>query len=1515
METKNILGLDLGTNSIGWAVVEKQNAENCDCNRILGSNSRIIPMDANMQSDFAKGNSISQTAERTRYRSVRRLVERGKLRRERLHRVLAVMGFLPKHYEESLTRYGSFKKDVECKLAWEEDENGKPRFLFMESYDEMLKLFWQENPELLSSGRKIPYDWTLYYLRKKALTEAITPQELAWILLNFNQKRGYYQTRNLEEEEKKDNVVQEYLQQQVVDVVEDTGSKNGATWYMVHLESGMIYPCKSKEAPNWIGKKLELIATTYIEKDGSRKLDKDGNVKINFKKPGEDDWGLIKIKTQNDIIKSHLTVGAYIFNSLLKNPSQKIKGKLVRTIERDFYKEEICNIIEAQKQFIPQLLDKTLYKQSIDELYSQNDAYRNSISMRDFTYLLVDDILFYQRPLKSKKSLIDDCPYEGHACRDAEGNAMFKHNKCIAKSHPLFQEFRLWQFVDNLRIFESTRQDDGRFAEVDITQSLLPDKEAVANLFDYLNNLSKIKQESLLTKYFKFKKLKNKEFPYRWNYVQDREYPCNETRGGFLSQLKKNDVDTSFLNPETVERLWHLLYSISDEIELKKALRKFADKYVGLDDREKFVESMVKYPAFKSEYGAYSAKAIKKLLPVMRQGHHWDEARIDHETRERIGKIISGEADDSIANRVRDKAMALNDIADFQGLPIWLACYVVYNRHSEATSVRKWESPEDIDLYLQNFKQFSLRNPIVEQIVTETLRVVRDIWRQYGHIDEIHLEMGRDLKNPADKRKKISEQVLKNENANQRIKALLLEFMNPDYCIENVRPYSPSQQELLRIYEDTVLNDESVVVSDDIKDILNKFNQSESSKRPSHKEILRYKLWLEQQYKSPYTGQAIPLARLFTADYEIEHVIPQSKYFDDSFTNKVICEAEVNKLKDNALGFEFIKKHHGEIVQLSGGRTVNILEVDAYCNNVEETYKHNPAKRKKLLMDEIPDEFIERQLNDSRYISKFIKSLLSNIVREEGENEATSKNLIVCSGSVTDRLKKDWGINEVWNRIVMPRFERMNKITGSSEFTTTTSEGHVVPAVPFELQKGFNKKRIDHRHHAMDAIVIACTTREHVNLISNEATSSKNNAARFQLSHKLRRYEDVVADRNGERKTISVAKEFKMPWQSFPKDVETALNNAVVSFKQNLRVINKTSNYYCHYKDGKKIVDKQTKGDSWAIRKPMHKETVFGEVNLRKIKCCRLKEALLNPQRIVNKDLKEKIKSLGLLNYNEKQIKNYFEEHADEWQDVNLKKIEMYYFTEETSEHYYATRKPIDETYNVKKITEQITDTAIQKIMLRHLAKYDNDAQKAFSPEGRDDMNAHIVELNDGRPHKPIYKVRWCEKGEKFAVGQSGNKIDKYVESAKGTNLFFAVYETEACDEKTGEIVKKRSYRSIPLQEALTKQKNRQPLDDKASFILSPNDLVYVPTKEELQTNKITLPIDTNRIYKMVSNSGPQCFFVKEEIASVIQDKVELLSLNKMERALTEEMIKEICIPIKVDRLGNIIKIYKCVHD
>lgn len=1487
---KRILGLDLGTNSIGWAIVIASQTEKGieEIHSIEAAGSRIIPMDAAMLGDFDRGNSISQTAERTRLRGIRHLLERSLLRRERMHRVLDILGFLPFHYAQKLDRYGKIQNGEEPKLAWYKDATDKNRFLFTESFNEMLEDFRLIHPELI--GKKIPYDWTIYYLRKKALSHKIAKEELAWILLNFNQKRGYYQLRGEEEELFKNKKV-EYYALRVIDVI-DTGEKRGKdTWYNVVLENNWIYHRPSNVFPDWIGKTKEFIVTTDLNDDGTPKTDKEGNIKRSFRAPKEDDWTLIKEKTQSEIESSGKTVGTYIYDSILQNPNQKVRGKLVSTIERKFYKEELKQILNKQTEYHPELQNSELYRSCIEELYPSNEAYRLNIANRNFTYLFIDDILFYQRPLKTKKSLIANCPYEEHIVIDkTTGEKKTYGVKCIAKSHPLYQEFRLWQFLSNLRIYRK-----GLANDIDETSKFLKDDEDYVALFDWLNNKKTITQKSFL-KYPAFG-LKKDADNYRWNYVEDKDYLCNETRALILSYLSKADISPDFLTSDIEEKLWHILYSIDDKQELVKALNKFANTY---SLNESFAEVFHKFPPFKKEYGAYSAKAIKKILPLIRMGKYWSETNIEDETRNRIENIITGEYDEKIKNRVREKTISLTDISHFKGLPLWLVCYIVYNRHSEAKEIVKWESPDDLQKYLNSFKQHSLRNPIVEQIIMETMRTVRDIWVKYGKIDEIHIELGREMKNPADKRRKMTQQISDNENANLRIKALLMEFTNPDFEIENVRPYSPNQQEILRIYEEGVLSSVETI-PEDIDIVLKKFKESETNKRPTRKEVLRYKLWLEQKYRSPYTGQSIPLAKLFTPAYEIEHIIPQSRYFDDSLTNKVICESEVNKLKDNLLGFEFIKKYQGEIVELSFGKTVRIFTESEYKQFIKDHYVRNHNKMRKLLMDSIPEEFIARQLNDSRYISKVVKGLLSNIVREEGEEESISKNVIVCTGGVTDRLKKDWGINDVWNKIILPRFARLNEMTGTTQFTTKTINSHEVPSMPLELQKGFNKKRIDHRHHAMDAIVIACANRNIVNYLNNESASSKAKTTRYDLQTLL--CDKVKTDNNGNYKWM-----LKKPWNTFTQDVYQVLNEIVVSFKQNLRVINKASNTYIHFEDGKKAPYKQ-EGTNWAIRKPMHKDTVFSEINLRKIKTISFNEAIKHPSDIVEKDLKEKINALLAQGYDAKRIKKYFEENKEVWQDINLSKISVYYFTKESKDRYFATRKSLDTSFNKKKIEESITDTGIQKILLRHLENKDNNPDLAFSADGIDEMNRNIVELNEGKYHQPIMKVRVYEKADKFAVGKEGNKSSKFVEAAKGTNLYFAVYETELQNEVTGQITKKRSYATIPLNVVIERLKqglSPAPSDengDEPKFVLSPNDLVYVPAVNN------TDRINKGSVYKVVSFTGNRLYCIPFSVANSIVDKVEYTQLNKAEFTDEKISIKEVCIPVKVDRLGNIIKI------
>ncbi len=1529
---KKILGLDLGTNSIGWALIE-QDFEN-KAGKIIDIGSRIIPMSQDVLGKFDSGITETETKVRTAFRGVRRLRERHLLRRERLHRVLNILGYLPEHYANYIDfekNFGQFINESEPKIVYKKNETTNEfEFIFKDSYNEMLQDFSKHQPHLLKNDKKIPYDWTIYYLRKKALTEKIEKEELAWLLLNFNQKRGYYQLRGEDDVENENQLVE--FHSLLVVKVEDSGDRKNKdeVWYNVHLANGWIYRRTSKIPLDWVGKTKEFIVTTDLNDDGSIKTDKEGKEKRSFRAPAEDDWTLIKKRTELEIEKSDKTVGTYIYDTLLKNPNQKINGKLVRTIERKFYKEELKQILEKQIQEHKALQDKNLYNTCLEELYGNNENHRNNSISKDFTHLFLSDIIFYQRPLKSKKSEISDCSFETRSYV-LNGESKSSPIKCIAKSHPLFQEFRLLQFVQNLKIYAKEKEINGKLeTDVNVTREFIKTEEDWQNLFEWLNERKAIEQLPLIKYFLADLKLKPKALTeeaekYRWNYVEDKIYPCNETHSQIIARLEKvSNVPKDFLTKETEEALWHILYSVEDKKEIEIAIKTFATKH-NLD--ESFVDNFKKFPPYKKEYGSYSAKALKKLLPLMRFGKYWNENDIDANTKDRIDKLITGEYDEKIRDKVRDKAIELTTIADFKALPLWLVSYIVYDRHSESGNVQKWNSPADMEKFLkEEFKQHALRNPIVEQVIAETLRVVKDIWKSYGKsnknfFDEIHIELGREMKNPSDKRQQMTKQVTENENKNLRIKALLTELLNPEHKIENVRPYSPSQQEILKIYEDGVLNS-NITIDDDILKI-------SKAAQPTKAELTKYKLWLDQKYRSPYTGEIIPLSKLFTPAYEIEHIIPQSRFFDDSFSNKIICEAEVNKDKDNSTAFSYIKNNSGKKIELSRGKEVAIFKLEDYELFIKDNFSKTRGKMKKLLMEEIPESFIERQLNDTRYISKVVKNLLSHIVREENEQETTSKNVISSNGTITSTLKQDWGLNNVWNEIVTPRFERLNELTQSKNFGEwTNKEGKKVfqTKVPLELQKGFNKKRIDHRHHALDALVIACATRNHINLLNNEYAKAEKKSMRYDLQKTLRRTEKVIiTDKNtGQPKEINVSKEFHKPWNTFTQDARENLLSTIISFKQNIRVINKTVNYYQKIENGERVIVKQEKGESWAIRKPLHKDTVSGRVALRFKKTVQLSAAIDNYEMLVDKTLKSKIKQLIKDGFDKKKIQKFFKDIENKWNEKDITKVEIYYVDTES----VASRSKLDESFTSKRISETITDTGIQKILLNHLKKYEitNDKgvlieqpELAFSTDGIDELNKNIVALNNGKFHHPIVKVRTYEpKGNKFNVGVTGNKKDKFVEAAKGTNLFFAIYK----DDKG-----KRNYETIPLNVVIENQKQGAinnikpelcsvPMKNQNGadllFFLCPNDLVYLPLTDEMEFDFKNLNNEQKtRIYKVVSFSGTQCFLIRNDISISIANKLEFSALNKMEKSIEGIMIKEFCQKIELDRLGKIIKITK----
>lgn len=1503
---KRILGLDLGTNSIGWGVIDLD-FDKKEGN-IIDAGSRIIPMSQDVLGKFGSGQSHSQTADRTGYRGIRRLYQRDNLRRERLHRVLNLIGFLPEHYSNAIDfekRLGQFKKGQEPKINFKKSTGIKPKyeFLFKNSFSEMAEEFKRAN-----YLGPIPYDWTIYYLRKKALSQRIEKEELAWLLLNFNQKRGYYQQRG-EEEETDPNKTKTYEVLSVKDII-DTGEtlKDKKTkLFKVIFTNGWEYDKPIAKTENWIDSTHEFIVTTTKTKNG--------DLKRTFKSvDSEIDWPAIKAKTEQNIDQSGLTIGAYIFNNLLANPKLKIRGGLIKTIERKYYKKELRVILEEQAKHHPEFSNQSTYINCIKELYPRNEAHQNNLKDKNLEHLLLDDIIFYQRPLKSQKHNIANCQFEKRSFTNPEtGEEWQKPLKGISKSHPLFQEFRIWQFISNLRFYDKSIISNGQ--EKEITTEVLSSEELVEELYEWLAKRKEVDQQQLL-KFLSDKKLISKqqkgESTIRWNYPEDKKYPMGEFRAQILGKLKKVDGCTPeyfYAGTNEIE-LWHIIYSVSDKKEYEKALATFAKKR-GIDVKS-FLEAFKNFPPFKSDFGAFSEKAIRKILPLMRLGKYWNEDNIHPQTLERIDKILTGEFDDKINNRVRELAINLNELKDFKGLPVWLASYIIYDRHSESANKTLWKSPKDIDQYLYEFKQHSLKNPIVEQVLSETLRVVRDIWHTYGNkerkrpFDEIHIELGREMKNPANKRKQIAQNVLSNENTNNRIKEILHELKNEGI---EVRPYSPSHQEILKIYE------EGIYQSAEPNDEIDKIRRSNN---PNQSEITRYKLWLEQGYISPYTGKIIPLSDLFSSNYQIEHIIPQSRYFDDSIGNKVICESAVNSLKDNKTGLEFILAHGTQKVDLGGGKTVNILSENEYKSHCEKYFKKNRVKLKNLLSEDVPESFINRQLNDSRYISKLVKNLLSHIVREEEEQEATSKNIVTVSGAITSKLKQDWGLNDKWNDLIAYRFKRLNEITNSEDYGYWDNKINSFRlTVPKSISKGFSKKRIDHRHHALDAIVIAACTKDHINYITSLNTERKN----YSLVDKLRYTQQKVI--NGKERTI--AKGFKIPWNDFQNEVKNTLEVIIPSFKQNLRVINKTTNKTWQWVEAngqlKKQLVPQTKGDSWAIRKPLHAPLPYGK-NLYSFRVLELSKNIGKKDFIIDKSVREKVNDLYELNERNISATQIFVK-SNPILDEFGKGIKYAAFAIE--EERYRKRQPISKLANrgpggIKKyedaikLINKVSDLQLQLDLLKHLEDNHQDIDIAFSIEGINNFNK--------KRKTPVYKLPISEAStSKFDIGDSLNCKVKYGEAESGTNLFFAIY----WDEKK----KKRVYETVPLNEVIAHQKQvahlpkheRTPVPVKAElgnflFTLSPNDLVYVPNENEISNPNLVdfenLSAEQNsRIYKMVSTTQNKLDCVPASYAKEII-KNELGSNNKNQNSIGGIQIKSVCWKLTVNRLGELKRSVSC---
>ena len=277
----------------------------------------------------------------------------------------------------------------------------------------------------------------------------------------------------------------------------------------------------------------------------------------------------------------------------------------------------------------------------------------------------------------------------------------------------------------------------------------------------------------------------------------------------------------------------------------------------------------------------------------------------------------------------------------------------------------------------------------------------------------------------------------------------------------------------------------------------------------SHDNLLLYKLWEECKRTCPYTGRSISVTQLFSGEVQIEHIHPWSKSLNDSFMNKTLCFADENRAKGDKIPYEFYS--------LQGENKWNEVKERAlklFSDTAQ--YPNSYQKFKRFIKTKFDDDFASKNLNDTRYISKSAKDYMSKICDK----------VSVSPGQMTANLRQKWGLNAILN----------------PEDKTKTRE--------------------DHRHHAIDALVMACGTVSHLQKLSE-----------------WNRY-----DRKPENKN------FPLPWIGFVKDAEVAVDKILVSHKK----LNNTITVRTHKTEKNGVVYRNT---GVAARGQLHKETVFGKRN------------------------------------------------------------------------------------------------------------------------------------------------------------------------------------------------------------------------------------------------------------------------------------------------------------------------------
>ncbi len=1205
---KKILGLDLGTTSIGWAVVNEAEKEE-EKSSIVKLGVRVNPLTVDEITNFEKGKSITTNADRTLKRSMRRNLQRYKLRRENLIKILKTHHFIT---------------------------------------DETI---------LSENGNKTTFE--TYRLRAKAACEEISLEELARILLMINKKRGYKSSRKAKNDEDGQLIDGMEVAKQLYDnnwtpaqfvlSIFEKGKKYIPDFYRSDLQSEFdkVWNYQKRFYPeilidslkdNLLGKNKSqtwAICQAPFNIVGIKRSTKGHEQKVeNYR------WRVKALSNKMDL--EELAIVLQEINGQINSSSGYLGAISDRSKELFFNKQTVGQYLMTELDKNPHfsLKNKVFYRQDylneFETIWETQSKYHTELTP-ELKHEIRDIVIFYQRHLKSQKGLISFCEFENKQVEvEIDGKKKIKTIglRVCPKSSPLFQEFKIWQILNNIIIsgdIIANEQQDSFGEATAYKKGKRPlyqeEKELLFKELSYKEKLSK--QEALELLFPKnnkgldlnFKSIEGNKtqaalFKVYQTIIEQSghgEYDFSKMKSEKVIKLVKeifdglgyntdiltfdSSLDGNKFEEQKMYQLWHLLYSYEGD-NSNSGNEKLVDKISKLYCFEKEYSKLLANVVFQDDYGSLSSKAMRKILPHLKDGLEYS-----------------------------------------------VACEYAGYRHSKYSLTKEELDKKVLKDKIDNLPKNSLRNPVVEKILNQMINVVNTIVEEYGKPDEVRIELARELKKSAKEREEMTKLITKTTDDHEKYKAIL----QKEFGLTHV----------------------------------------------SRNDIIRYKLYMELKdngFKTLYSNTYIPQEKLFSKEFDIEHIIPQAKLFDDSFSNKTLEARSINIEKSNLTASDYIKEKYGE----------DYLE--NYKNKIEKLYNNgtiSKTKRDKLLMSEveIPSGFIERDLRDSQYIAKKAKEILNELVRD----------VVTTTGSITDRLREDWQLINVMQELNWNKYEKI----GQTEIIENR-DGQKIYRI-----KDWTKRN-DHRHHAMDALTIAFTKRSHIQYLNNlNARVQKSIDDYIDLDcvdlKSISKEDRASAIYGIERKELSRDSHGKlrfnppMPLDEFRVEAKKHLESILISIKAKNKVATRNINISKKRGGTNKKVQLTPRGQ-------LHLETVYGrslqyatkeekinasfdEEKIAKVASLKYRNALLERLKQYGGDAKKAFTGKNALEKNPVYLN---EKHTDKIPD----KVKLVWF-----EPIYTIRKEISPDLRI----EKVVDVKIRKILEDRKAEYGGDAKKAFS--------------------------------------------------------------------------------------------------------------------------------------------------------------------------------------------------------